>query len=72
MGSFPLEESKRVPPSWSLSMRSDLEVVDPKPASQNASFRNDKRGLDGDEGWQILDSEPEEISGGAMDEIDGG
>ena len=23
-------------------------------------------------GWQILDNEPEEISGGAMDEIDGG
>ncbi len=29
-------------------------------------------GLDGDVEWQIVDSEPEEISGGAMDEIDGG
>ena len=42
-GSFPLEEPERVPSSWS-SMRSDLEVVDPKPPSQNVSFRNDKRG----------------------------
>src|SRR3990170_6596823 len=30
--------------SWSLSMRSDLPAEDPKPASQNVSFRNDKRG----------------------------
>ena len=44
MGSFPLEEPERVPSSWSPSMRSDLEAVDPKPASQNVSFRNDKRG----------------------------
>ena len=33
MGSFPLEEPERVPSSWSSSMRSDLEAVDPKPAS---------------------------------------
>ena len=71
MGSFPLEEPERVPSSWSPSMRSDLEAVDPKPASQNVSFRNDKRGSM-DEEWQIVDSELEEISGGAMDEIDGG
>ena len=44
MGSFPLEEPGRVPSSWLPSMRSDLEAVDPKPASQNVSFRNDKRG----------------------------
>ena len=44
MGSFPLEESERVHSSWSPSMRSDLEAVDPKPVSQNVSFRNDKRG----------------------------
>ena len=44
MGSFPLEETERVPSSWSPSMRSDLEAVDPKPASQNVSFKNDKRG----------------------------
>ena len=44
MGSFPLEESERVPSSWSPSMRSDLEAVDPKPAPQNVSFRNEKRG----------------------------
>ena len=44
MVTFPLEEPERVPSSWSLSMRSDLEDVDPKPASQNVSFRNDKRG----------------------------
>ena len=43
-GAFPLEEPERVPSSWSPSMRSDLEAVDPKPASQNVSFRNDKRG----------------------------
>ena len=45
MGSFPLEEPERVPSSWLLSMRSDLEAMDPKPASQNVSFGNDKRGL---------------------------
>ena len=45
MGSFPLEEPERVPSSWSPSMRSDLEVVYPKPASQNVFFKNDKRGL---------------------------
>ena len=44
MGSLPFEELERVPSSWSPSMRSDLEAVDPKPASQNVSFRNDKRG----------------------------
>ena len=44
MGSFPLEEPERVPSSWSPLMRSDLEAVDPKPTSQNMSFRNDKRG----------------------------
>ena len=44
MGSFPLEEPERVPSSWSPSMRSDLKAVDPKPTSQNVSFRNDKRG----------------------------
>ena len=44
LGSFPLEESERVPSSSLLSMRSDLEAVDPKPASHNVSFRNDKRG----------------------------
>ena len=33
MGSFPLEEPERVPTPWSPSMRSDLEAVDPKPAS---------------------------------------
>ena len=43
-GSFPLEEPERVPSSWLPSMRSDLEAADPKPASQNVSFRNDKRG----------------------------
>ena len=43
-GAFPLEESERLPSSWSPSMRSDLEVVDPKPASQNVSFRNKRRG----------------------------
>ena len=42
MGSFPLEEPERVPSLWSPSIRSDLEAVDPKPASQNVSFRNDK------------------------------
>ena len=31
-----------------------------------------QKGLDGDVEWQIVDSEPEEISGKAMDEIDGG
>ena len=44
MGSFPLEEPERVPSSWSPSMRSDLEAVDPKLASLNVSFRNEKRG----------------------------
>ena len=44
MCSFPLEVVERVPSSWSLSMRSDLAAKDPKPASQNVSFRNDKRG----------------------------
>ena len=44
MCSFPLEEAERVPSSWSPSMRSDLAAEDPKPASQNVSFRNDKRG----------------------------
>ena len=44
MGSFPLEEPERVPSSWLPSMRSDLEAVHPKPAPQNMSFRNDKRG----------------------------
>ena len=44
MGSFPLEELERVPSSWSPSLRSDLEAVDPKPAWPNVSFRNDKRG----------------------------
>ena len=44
MSSFPLEEPERVPSSWSLSMRSDLEAVDLEPASQNVSFKNDKRG----------------------------
>ena len=44
MGYFPLEEPERVPSSWSPSIRSDLEAVDPKLASQNVSFRNDKRG----------------------------
>ena len=44
MGSFPLEETERVPSSWSQLMTSDLEAVDPKPASQNVSFRNDKGG----------------------------
>ena len=34
----------RVPSSWSPSMRSDLQVVDPKAVSQNVSFTNDKRG----------------------------
>ena len=72
MGSFPLEESERVPSSWSSSMRSDLEAVDPKPASQNVSFKNEIKGLDGDVEWQIVDSEPKEISSGAMVEIDGG
>ena len=43
MGSFPLEEPERVPSLWSPSMRSNLAVVDPKPASQNVSYRNDKR-----------------------------
>ena len=43
-GSFPLEEPERVPSSWSLLMRSSLEAMDPKPASQNVSFKNDKRG----------------------------
>ena len=43
-GAFPLEEPERVPSSWSPSMRPDLEAVDPKSASQNVSFRNDKRG----------------------------
>ena len=33
MGYFPLEEPERVPSSWSLLMRSDSEVVDPKRAS---------------------------------------
>ena len=45
MSSIPLEVPERVPSSWSPSMRSDLEAVDPKPALQNVSFRNDKRGL---------------------------
>ena len=31
-----------------------------------------QKGLDGNVGWQILNSEPEEISGGAMDKIDDG
>ena len=44
IGSFPLEDPERVPSLWSPSMRSDLEAVDHKPASQNVSFRNDKRG----------------------------
>ena len=44
MGPFPLEEPERVPSPWSPSMRSDLEAVDPNPASQNISFKNDKRG----------------------------
>ena len=44
MGSFPLEDPERVPSLWSPSMRSDLEAVDPKPASRNMSFKNDKRG----------------------------
>ena len=44
MGSFPLEELERVPSSCSPSMRFDMEVVDPNLASQNVSFRNDKRG----------------------------
>ena len=44
MGSFPLEEPERVPSSWSPSMRFDLKAMDPKTASQNVSFRNDKRG----------------------------
>ena len=44
MGAFPLEEPVRVPSSWLPSMRSDFEVVDPKRASQNVSFKNDKRG----------------------------
>jgi len=44
MGSFPLEEPERVPSLWSSSMRSNLEAVDPKPASQKVTFRNDKRG----------------------------
>ena len=44
-GSFPLEEPEMVPSSWSPSMRSNLEVVDPKIVSQNVSFTNDKRGL---------------------------
>ena len=44
MGSFPLEEQERVPSSWSPSMRSGLEAVDPKSVSQNVSFKNDKRG----------------------------
>ena len=43
-GSFPLEETERAPSSWSPLMSSDLEAVDPKPMSQNVSFRNDKRG----------------------------
>ena len=30
--------------SWSSSMKSDLLAEDPKPVSQNMSFRNDKRG----------------------------
>ena len=45
MGSFPLEKPEMVPSSWSPSMRSNLEVVDPKIVSQNVSFTNDKRGL---------------------------
>ena len=44
MGSPPLEDPERVPSLWSPSMRSDLEAVDPKPVSQNMSFRNYKRG----------------------------
>ena len=44
MGPFPLEEPERVPSSWSPSMRSDLAAEDPKPATHNVSYRNDKRG----------------------------
>jgi hypothetical protein len=35
------------------------------------SFTNDKRGSMAIKDGKNLDSEPEEISGGAMDEIDG-